>query len=214
MWSLFSYLQIDHLSKKQVVASDEGPNIGAGGSALWKCVELSSSILTTFAKAFPTTAFIHIIYKDLLAEPHDAHLLLRRVVVRVIDSFLPSCLSPRTLPASWQATQLLDPSLDALIQGGEAVAVDQVLPDRHRHCAHARGPRRSVPGTTRTRSPTDVDPARGSGGITFAPADAAPKWVVTSLAGLAGARRPHPPDGRTAMPAALKYAAAFSDGCT
>jgi hypothetical protein len=37
-------LQIGHLSKEQVVASDGAANIGGGGAALWKSEELSSSI--------------------------------------------------------------------------------------------------------------------------------------------------------------------------
>jgi len=44
----FNDLQIGHLSKEQEVASDGAATIGAGGTALWKPGELSSSILTTF----------------------------------------------------------------------------------------------------------------------------------------------------------------------
>src|SRR6266481_3526489 len=43
-----------------------------------------------------------------------------------------------------------------------------------------------------------------------APGTLTPESGVTSLAGFAGARRPHAPDGRTAIPAAFRYAPAVS----
>jgi hypothetical protein len=48
-----------------------GPtNIGPAASGLWKRVVPSSSISTTFALVFSAIAFIHLISKDLLGEPH------------------------------------------------------------------------------------------------------------------------------------------------
>jgi hypothetical protein len=52
-------------------------------------------------------------------------------------------------------------------------------------------------------------PGGDSGAGAIALADSAPKSVVTSMAGFAGGRR-HPPGGRTAIPAALRYPAAVS----
>src|SRR5258705_1666672 len=47
-------------------------------------------------------------------------------------------------------------------------------------------------------------------GLTVLAGFAASDPVVTSLAGFAGGRRPHPPGGRTAIPAAFRYAPAVS----
>jgi hypothetical protein len=43
----FNNLEVGHLPKQQVIASDRADQHCAGGSASWKLVELSSSILTT-----------------------------------------------------------------------------------------------------------------------------------------------------------------------
>jgi hypothetical protein len=50
-----------------------------------------------------------------------------------------------------------------------------------------------------------MDCDRGCGSGTVITVDSAPESVITSLAGFAGARRPHPPGVRTEMPAARKY---------
>src|SRR5206468_9072643 len=47
-------------------------------------------------------------------------------------------------------------------------------------------------------------------GLTVLTGFAASDPVVTPLAGFAGARRPHAPGGRTAIPAAFRYAPAVS----
>ncbi len=47
-------------------------------------------------------------------------------------------------------------------------------------------------------------PGGGSAGTTFSSTESAPKSVITCMAGFAGARRPHPPGGRVAIPAAFR----------
>ena len=51
-----------------------------------------------------------------------------------------------------RAAQLRDEAPDAGVPRGEAVVIDQVLPDRHRIAAARRAPRRSARGTARRRS--------------------------------------------------------------
>ena len=58
-----------------------------------------------------------------------------------------------------RAAQRHDEAADARVPRGEAVVVDQVLPDRHRRCGRGRAPRRSARDTARTRSRS----ARGPG---------------------------------------------------
>ncbi len=56
---------------------------------------------------------------------------------------------------------------------------------------------------TFNRTALEAGPRPGGGSGVDRPVDTAPKSVVTSMAGFA-ARRPQPPGGRTAIPAALR----------
>ena len=104
-----------------------------------------------------------------------------------------------------RSAELLNEALDALIAGGETVAVDQVLSDRH--------------GIATTRRSQFDDSAIGLASAGRGTATRlrlrrhsiggpAPKSVVTSIAGFDGSRRPHAPGGGTAIPAAFRYPAA------
>ena len=104
------------------------------------------------------------------------------------------------------AAQLPDEAPDTRVAGGEAVVVDEVLPDRHRIAADARAPRRSARDTARTHSRCGARDGAESVDTTAAKLRDLPgvgghlrrKWpVLPSLR----SGRPRP---RTGMPAARR----------
>ena len=73
------------------------------------------------------------------------------------------------------AAQRHDEAPDTRIPRGEAVVVDEVLPDRHRVAARGRAPRRSALDTARTRSRSAHDPGVGPEPRSV---DTSPWWPV------------------------------------
>ena len=118
--------------------------------------------------------------------------------------------------------ELADEAPDALIAGGEAVGVHQILPDRHGVAATGEPHFDGFPvgfagagrGTATGLSVADSAPKsvvtslagfRQSGSTLASLAGfAGAESVITSLAGFAGAARPQAPGGRSATPASFR----------
>src|SRR5437016_1375031 len=110
------------------------------------------------------------------------------------------------------AAELADEAHDARVGGGEAVGVDEVLPDRHRVAPAGERRRDQLP-VRLARAGGGTAPGRGRGGAAGESVDTptplagfdagpAPESVDTSMAGFGG--WPHRPGGRTTTPAARR----------